>query len=634
MNKDFENYSFKISTPDMFTPAEDKMTATGPVWHGTAIGWHDDMNSFITQLESNHERFSCISLCTANAPVFLVSLYSPTHGKDDEFLECVSDLTEFLLSRTSENDTIIIGADTNCSSKSTTRRRKAWGNFCETFCLKSLSSSAPTFHHHNGTSESCIDTILVSMKHKTRNFLQLCTLDFPTNFSSHDVLITTISVTFQSIPESKYSNTYIDFNREHVLWEEEGIQEYQSLSSKALSDALEFWDTPESIPLLCSLVSNLLVKSAKLVFKVKKPGKKTNGKKSQKFRYAEDILMGTHRAWKKAGKPLSKTNPIWTRYARARSNLQRVARSEENMQNVRLNNNLMSAKPQDRNKVFSMLKNLRNSGSKSTTNILETPAGTFYGDDVLEGFAADAEFLGRPSQENGYFDKQFYDLCILDNLYIFNFKGQDPVQLPHMSITDLENILDKKMKLGKACDVYQLTVEHLRYCGISAKLSILKLLNRIIDDIYYLTCPQVKLGLGSALHKGKNKPTSKSKSYRRITVTPYIGSILDRYVDPIAEKLFRKVQSPDQLGFTEKLSYLMAAVQRGECQRWALDQKQTCFGVSLDGEAAFPSVEREIQIRELYSVGERGDLLTYSKNTYENTECHIKEGGRLSRRIR
>ena len=31
----------------------------------------------------------------------------------------------------------------------------------------------------------------------------------------------------------------------------------------------------------------------------------------------------------------------------------------------------------------------------------------------------------------------------------------------------------------------------------------------------------------------------------------------------------------------------------------------TCFGVSLDGEAAFPNVEREIQIRELYSAGER-----------------------------
>ena len=55
--------------------------------------------------------------------------------------------------------------------------------------------------------------------------------------------------------------------------------------------------------------------------------------------------------------------------------------------------------------------------------------------------------------------------------------------------------------------------------------------------------------------------------------------------------------------------------------------------MSLDGEAAFPSVEREIQIRELYAIGECGDLLKYSKNTYCNTECHIKERNTLSRRI-
>ena len=59
----------------------------------------------------------------------------------------------------------------------------------------------------------------------------------------------------------------------------------------------------------------------------------------------------------------------------------------------------------------------------------------------------------------------------------------------------------------------------------------------------------------------------------------------------------------------------------------------TCFAVSLDGEAAFPSVDREIQVRELYSVGERGDYLKYSRNTYQNTECKIKMDGKLSRTI-
>ena len=98
-------------------------------------------------------------------------------------------------------------------------------------------------------------------------------------------------------------------------------------------------------------------------------------------------------------------------------------------------------------------------------------------------------------------------------------------------------------------------------------------------------------------------------------MSPYIGTILDRHIDPYTEKIFRAKQSEDQLGFTKGISYLLASLQRGECQRWAIDHKLTCFGISLDGEAAFPSVDRDIQVRELYSIGERGDLLEHSRNT-------------------
>ena len=99
----------------------------------------------------------------------------------------------------------------------------------------------------------------------------------------------------------------------------------------------------------------------------------------------------------------------------------------------------------------------------------------------------------------------------------------------------------------------------------------------------------------------------------------------------IAESLFLKEQSPDQLGFTKGISYLLGAVLRVECQRWALDTKKTCFGVTFDGKAAFPSVDRDIQVRELYTCGEDGDLLQYSRNTYKNTVSHMKQNNKLSR---
>ena len=139
-------------------------------------------------------------------------------------------------------------------------------------------------------------------------------------------------------------------------------------------------------------------------------------------------------------------------------------------------------------------------------------------------------------------------------------------------MSQLDHILFSKMKTGKACDIYTLTVEHLRHSGLEAKKHILAFINRVLSDIYFLTCPQIKLGLGTAIHKGKKKPTDKANSYRRVTVTPILGAIIDYYIDPKAEAIFRPVQSHDQLGFTSGISYLLASVQRGDCQWWAIDQ--------------------------------------------------------------
>ena len=130
------------------------------------------------------------------------------------------------------------------------------------------------------------------------------------------------------------------------------------------------------------------------------------------------------------------------------------------------------------------MKKSRGERSKPPTNILKTPVGTYLGEDVLEGFAADAEHLGRPTSDTNIFDNSFYKLCALDNIYIFDFKGEDTIDIPPMAMTDLNHIIHKKMKLGKACDIYQMTVEHLRYCGEDAKIPILKLINKIIKSIY------------------------------------------------------------------------------------------------------------------------------------------------------
>ena len=618
----------------MFDSIEDKILKPVQAWHGVAIGWHDDQHADIIHVPSDNSQFVAVKLPVKTGKIFFISLYAPTAGKDDEFLECISELSSFILSNLSHGDQLLIGTDSNCSKKSTQRRQLCWTTFCDTLDLQVHSTGLPTFHHHNGSSESAIDFLLSSKDLNLLNLEQLCTQDSPLNLSSHDVLLSSIQTPRQhQHVQSKFSHTYSSFNPTKIIWDRSRIPEYQQLASQALSDAYQYWDAPETTPLLCSLLPRLLVRCAEIVFESKTNWKQCTNYSPKVVRQAEILLIRAHRKWKKAGKPESALYQVRKDYNTARSNLQYINRQVNNLKNIRMNNDLMQSSILDKQKIYSKMKYLRGNSQRTFTSKLVTPTGTYQGEDVLEGLAADAEHLGKPNTNLPCYDNYFYKLCMLDNIYIFELKESAHVKIPLMTLPDLQDILHKQMKLRKSCDIYCLTVEHLRECGSEAQTIILNILNRIIQDMYQLSCPQLKLGLASSVFKGKNKPVSCSRSYRRITVTPQIGAILDRYVEPIAESIFRKVQSPEQLGFTANMSYLMASVVRGECQRWARDHGSTCFGVSLDGEAAFPSVEREIQIRELYSAGERGDILKYSKSTYQNTECHLKLHGKLSRKI-
>ena len=91
-------------------------------------------------------------------------------------------------------------------------------------------------------------------------------------------------------------------------------------------------------------------------------------------------------------------------------------------------------------------------------------------------------------------------------MIIFEITSQENAQtIPHMSLPNLKEILFRRLKLNKACDVYKLTVEHLRYSGDAALQQILSLLNSIIDHINFLSATQLNTAIASVIHKGKNK---------------------------------------------------------------------------------------------------------------------------------
>ena len=124
-------------------------------------------------------------------------------------------------------------------------------------------------------------------------------------------------------------------------------------------------------------------------------------------------------------------------------------------------------------------------------------------------------------------DDEFYKMCYEDNQIILELIESENIIIPKMRLNQLKDILFKKLKLNKACDIFKLTVEHLRNCGDRTLNLILQLLNLIIEHLNYLSSPQLNTAVATVIHKGKGKSVYNYKSYRQVRVTPLIGRLLD-----------------------------------------------------------------------------------------------------------
>ena len=421
MTEKLQEYSIQISTPDQFTPPEDRLGRSDHTWHGAAILWHGSIDPNIECIDNTHDRFTGIKLKFSGANLLAISAYLPTSGKDDDFLSCLGQLSCFITDNIVNIDTVLIGMDSNCSEKSTPRRIRGFQQFCHDNKLLKICHSEPTFHHSNGLSSSNIDFFLISERSADNlyNISSQCNQDHPQNFSSHDPVSATLRVPCADLGGNraeKYGHTYTDFTQPRVLWSQSNLCQYQDAAAKILSDFEAFLPTPEFIPLKCQLYSDLLVKAAELSLasKPSKPEKKAGT--HPQVHQAWQRLQKSHRVWKKEGKSKALNSTSFTLYKQARANFQQVRRYRLNLKNIKCNNLLMNSHVNDKNQYFKIIKNLRGSKERQRLTELHTPEGVYYGKDTLEGFARDAELLAESIGESKEFDNKFYQLCKEDNL--------------------------------------------------------------------------------------------------------------------------------------------------------------------------------------------------------------------------
>ena len=135
LSADFPRFKFLTTSSDMFCPPEDLVLHSGPVWHGTALGWPSSLESNTTKCPVVSERFCGVQYLDSanNIDILSYCAYLPTSGQDDEFTEVLSLLALDITSNKRDNSTIVIGLDSNQSEKSTKRRTDAMLDFMKMF---------------------------------------------------------------------------------------------------------------------------------------------------------------------------------------------------------------------------------------------------------------------------------------------------------------------------------------------------------------------------------------------------------------------------------------------------------------------------------------------------------------------
>ena len=114
-----------------------------------------------------------------------------------------------------------------------------------------------------------------------------------------------------------------------------------------------------------------------------------------------------------------------------------------------------------------------------------------------------------------------------------------------------------QLNTGKSPDIYGLTIENILYAGESAMNFLLRVVNTIFEAGVISHC--LKTGLLTPIFKNKGERNN-SKNYRRITVLPVIGKILEAIIKNRIQETLESEQNKAQRGFTANISPLNAAL--------------------------------------------------------------------------
>ena len=250
------------------------------------------------------------------SPVSLhISVYLPTHGQDNKFLEDLSSLDVCLgeLLEQYPHAPIFLRGDFNVNIRNN-KRFDLLKHFCNKFRLAEAPILHKTYHHFtvNGKSDSNLDKILFSETLSHPETLQKihCKLEDPAVDSHHDLLVSEFNLPIVIATEASEGNITaprVVNTRVKIVWSDDGIEHYQQIVVPELQRIQDLWLQPAnssktSLSLLCESTNNILSECACITNKSVNLAKKFSPKPKPTplpIRKSANLLLKKHKGIKR-----------------------------------------------------------------------------------------------------------------------------------------------------------------------------------------------------------------------------------------------------------------------------------------------------------------------------------------------
>ena len=179
------------------------------------------------------------------------------------------------------------------------------------------------------------------------------------------------------------------------------------------------------------------------------------------------------------------------------------------------------------------------------------------------------------------------------------------------------------------CDLYNITPAHYLNAGPVGYRHFHLLLLALLRDISTTTVAEVNETYAVVLFKGHGKNKNVSSSYRTISTCPVVAKALDMYI--------RDMYSPYWMANEAKTQYQgqgkcheMAALLLTECIQYSLfSLRQPVFVLYLDARSAFDVVQKELLLKNLYSVQPFDQSFLYLNNRLSSRTTYVDYNGCL-----